>query len=45
MRPVCLIETIHIGKIFFGYFSAIKFLEKNGFFVNIFIDIEIFINR
>ena len=30
---------------FFGYFSAIKFLEKNGFFVNIFIDIEIFINR
>ena len=45
LKPVCLIETIHIGKIFFGYFSAVKFLENDGLFVNVFIDIEIFIHR
>ena len=45
MKPVCLIKTIHVGKIFFGHFSAVKFLENDGFFVNVFIDIEIFIHR
>ena len=45
LKPVCLIETIHAGKIFFGYFSAVKFLENDRFFVNVFIDFEILIHR
>ena len=45
MKPVCLIETIHIGKIIFGNFSAVKFPENYWSFVKVFIDFEIFINR
>ena len=45
MKPVGLIETILIGKIIFGNFSAVKFLENYWSFVNVFLDFEIFINR